>query len=132
VQYKTIIELITDADDEREAVDVAGEYLRGSYNSDVPLRVQTQSLSKRNYSALGYTIFICLMAITCSFIWFSAGRTYQQITINKQHSLETYAVQPPLRTDLTQEAGKKFKQSWDKLYKEKVLSNSEEQATAAK
>jgi hypothetical protein len=130
VQYKTIIELITDADDELEAVDVAGEYLRGTYNSHVPLHVQAQPLTKRNFKVLGYTISICLVAIACSFVWFSAGRTYQQIAINKQQALETYAVQPPLHTDLTQEAGKEFKKSWDKLYREKVLYNSEKNITA--
>jgi hypothetical protein len=121
VRYYTIIELITDADNEDEAIDRAGEYLRGTYPCDVPLRVKTLSLSRHNYKVLGYTIAICFIAIFLSFTWLSAGRTYQKIASDKRKSIETYAVQPPLKTDTRYEAGKKFKKSWDKLYRHKVL-----------
>jgi len=121
VRYKTVIEVVTDGDDANDAMDRAGEYLRGSYHSDVPLRVRTQPMGTRNVRVLGYTVAMCFLALSISFGWFAAGRTYQKIVSTKDETVEMYAVHPPLSTDITNEAGRAFKEKWDKAYKDRVL-----------
>jgi len=121
VRYKTIVEVVTDGDNEDEALDKAGEYLRGNYNADLPLRVRTLSLKRGALLLLAYTIVICLITSGISYTWFSAGRSYQKIVSKKRNNVETYAVHPPLNTDVKQQSGKNFKKIWDKLYKERIL-----------
>jgi len=122
VKYKTVVEIITDADNEDEAVDLAGEYLRGKYECTFPLKVKTHQLKKRNYRVLAYSGAAYLIVLSLSFMWFSAGRTYQTIVSAKHNDmLDGCAIQPPLNTDLNHKAGKDFKESWDKLYRKKAL-----------
>jgi len=121
VRYKTIIELITDGDTADEAIDRAGEYLRGSYNGDMPLKVKTQPMASRNLRMLSYTISICFVLLSFSFVWFAAGRSYQKLVATKDKAVETYAVNPPASTDAKTKAGKDLKKKWDEVYKQKVL-----------
>ena len=121
MKYKTFIEIVTDGESSNEAIDRAGEYLRGTYQSDIPLKVRTQPMGTRNVQVLGYAISICLLALGLSFGWFSAGRSYQHFVSAKETSLGAYAVQPPLATDMRTHSGQKLKKEWDRLYKKKVL-----------
>lgn len=98
MQYKTTIEVIADADNEDEAIDRAGEYLRGTCYSEVPLKVQTQSLNRKNFKKLGYTIVICFVILCWSFASFLAGRTYQKMAVAKFRALESNVVHPSLST----------------------------------
>ena len=45
-KYKTIIELVMEANDSSEALDIAGEYLRGNIESGVSIKCYSQPLQK--------------------------------------------------------------------------------------
>ena len=126
MKYKTVIELITDGDTADEAIDRAGEYLRGTYHPDLPLKVKTQNMASRNLRVLSYTICICFLIACFSFTWFSVGRSFEKFVTNKDKAVETYAVHPRSNIDTSHKTGKAFKKSWDELYKQKVLYESDE------
>lgn len=126
MKYKTLIEIISDGDNANEAIDKAGEYLRGSYHADLPLKVRTLPMASKNIRVLAFTIAICFLCFSFSALWFSAGRTYQKIATAKQMTVETYAVTPPVSMDMQHKGGKDFKKTWDKILKEKVLHGKDE------
>ena len=45
-RYKTVIEVVTEAEDQFEAVDIAGEYLRGNISNGVSMRCSAYPLQK--------------------------------------------------------------------------------------
>ena len=46
--FKTIIELVTIAEDKHEATDIAGEYLRGNISNGVSMRCSTYPVNNSN------------------------------------------------------------------------------------
>ena len=45
MKYRTVIELVVEADNEHEATDIAGEYLRGDLESGVRMKFSTKPLT---------------------------------------------------------------------------------------
>jgi len=126
VKYKTLIEIVSDGDNANEAIDKAGEYLRGSYHADLPMKVKTLPMASKSIRVLAYTIAVCFLCFSFSALWFGAGRTYQKIATAKEMTVETYAVTPPASTDMQHKGGEDFKKSWDKLIMERVLYEKDE------
>ena len=126
MKYKTLIEIVSEGENANEAIDKAGEYLRGAFHADLPLKVKTLPVSQRNVRLLAYAVVICFLCLSFSALWFTAGRTYEKIALDKKMPVEMYAVNPPLSTDVNHKDGKDFKKTWDKILKEKVLHGKDE------
>ncbi|MFH1995843.1 MAG: hypothetical protein ABIJ27_02455 [Candidatus Omnitrophota bacterium] len=45
-RYRTVIEVMTEAEDQHEAADIAGEYLRGNISSGVSMKCSTRPAYK--------------------------------------------------------------------------------------
>ena len=132
MKFKTFIEIVSDGDNANEAIDKAGEYLRGSYHADLPMKVKTLPMASKSIRVLAYTIAICFLCFSFSALWFGAGRTYQKIAAAKEMPVETYAVTPPVSMDMQHKGGIDFKKSWDELFKEKVLYEKDENIDSRK
>ena len=106
-KYKTVIEIVCEAEDHNEAMDVAGEYLRGALSSGVSMRCQTRPLSGGSRFML--TGFMALGLI-------GAGFLSTNLAILKPHQAQNQlgfnACQAPLRTTITGPAETRFKESW--------------------
>jgi len=70
-RYRTIIELVTEAEDRHEATDLAGEYLRGNISDGVSMRCSTYPVN-RFCGIVG-----SLLAQMCSISAFLMTREYK-------------------------------------------------------
>ncbi len=99
MQYKTIIEIINEAENPTEAADIAGEYLRSSIDAGVWMKCTTKPL--RNYR----TPFIILCSLLIiSFIGLTSFKANKD---NPSPSISTFrnvsAIQPPLKTHFSED-----------------------------
>lgn len=95
MEYKTVIEIINEAENPTEAADIAGEYLRGEIDSGVTIRCATKPFKR--YLTLRM-VFILLIAI--SFIGISTFRIKNSTLNIIVPRRNTSAVQPPLKTHI--------------------------------
>ena len=65
-KFKTVIEIVCEAEDHDEAMDVAGEYLRGALSSGVSMQCQTKPLS--GGSKLMLTGFMAIGLVGAGFL----------------------------------------------------------------
>lgn len=115
MRYKTTIEVFTEAEDKREAIDIAGEYLRGALEADAQIRVRAipirWALSLR---LLGVVLCIGILAM----VYFVGNRgSDYRLARTKKESVTSYAVHPPLKIG-TEE----FREAWEKEEREVVNS----------
>ncbi|MBN1354021.1 MAG: hypothetical protein JW994_05090 [Candidatus Omnitrophica bacterium] len=52
MKFRTIIEIVSDAENEHEAMDVAGEFLRGNLESGIEMKCHTKPLTSHIFSRL--------------------------------------------------------------------------------
>jgi len=62
MQYKTVIEVVTEADSSLEACDIAGEYLRGHLDSGITMKCRTRRLLDPKLMKL-FSIVLVLAAL---------------------------------------------------------------------
>jgi len=112
MKYRTVIEIIAEAKDKNEAMDIAGEFLNGGIESGVHMKCRTMLF--RPYALLGVGVFFvlaCALLGTVSLRYFTNGADIFPGAGN------TSAVQPPLKTS-DQTA---FRGQWQEEEAKKVL-----------
>jgi len=112
MKYKTIIEIITEADNEHEAADIAGEFLRGDFGSAVVMNCHTRPFRSMGFLKLGlFFVLIAAFLGTAYFGYFknSSGATFGGKNIS--------ACPPPLKMGQTTS----LKQAWKDEENRKVL-----------
>lgn len=112
MKYKTIIELVTDANDENEAIDIAGDYLRGDINDGVEINCYAKPF--KCVKLFKFSVFLGFISLLMGMV--SLGYMKSNYTHNTS-SENVFAVQPPLRTQERTE----FKDSWEKTQNTKAL-----------
>jgi len=63
MKYKTTIELVSEADNKNEAIEIAGEYLSGNLVSGVEMRCLTMPVRKYNKYILSTAVVLLLVLI---------------------------------------------------------------------
>lgn len=119
MQYKTTIEVVTEAENKNEAADIAGEFLKGDVNAVADLKVNTISVARQR--RLDVFLACCSVAAVLGSMLIGSGVYYRLASVEKK-SVTSYAIQPPLNTDLSSQQGKEFKAAWDKENKNRVDS----------
>lgn len=117
MHYKTTIEVVTEADDKNEAADIAGEFLRGDINSGAEVRVNTISVAKSK--ALRGLIISCSVAAFLASLMVG-NHVYCKIAKLEKRAVTSYAIQPPLRTNLSDVQGKEFKKAWGQAQQNQI------------
>ena len=113
MKYKTVIEVVCEAENKDEAMDVAGEFLSGQIENGVKMRCFSRPLSLSVISKLSK-----------GFIGFALIASLGVLSVNLLHkekenisSHEASAIQPPLRT----ERNENFKEEWQNQEFKKAL-----------
>lgn len=112
MKYRTLIEIVTDAKDHNEAIDIAGEFLRGNLESGVKMKCSTKPLKSR--FIFPASAFAVLLAIVLSLAWSGYFRNGNISFADRKH---VSAVQPPLKTS----EATNFKETWREERDKKVL-----------
>jgi len=105
-KFKTVIELVCEAEDKREALDVAGEYLRGSLTSGVNMRCQTRQLP--NLTKVLLTLSMVVVLIGAGVITTSIAQPHGARPADIAYS----ACQVPLRTQSVGRERAEFETRW--------------------
>ena len=106
-KYKTVIEVVCEAEDKGEALDVAGEYLRGSIDSGVMMRCKTAPLCNTSRMTLNGLCLLFLVVI--GIMSTSFYKTHQSLSVG----LAGFdACQAPLKTKIEGKAKIDFKEGW--------------------
>ena len=115
MKYKTIIEIVTEADNSHDAADIAGEYLRGNLETGVLMRCNTRQMNGRKQFFVSIVVLLLtgsLLAVSSLFL-----TTNNQSMASRLDALSckksTAAVQPPLKTQDQANDSAYFKKAWD-------------------
>ena len=112
MKYRTVIEIIAEAKDKHEAMDIAGEFLNGGIESGVRMKCRTTLF--RPYMLLGAGVFV---ALACTLLGTASLRYFKNSADMFPGAGNTSAVQPPLKT--SEEAA--FRSQWQEEEAKKVL-----------
>jgi len=112
MKYRTRIDIITDADSEREAADIAGEFLKGDFESGATLTCRTASFR----SPVIVNASICLV-LTLIFVGAATLGYFQKSPVAFTETRKISACSPPLKTSSTLA----FKDAWQEEETKKVL-----------
>lgn len=114
MKYRTIIEIIAEAKDKHEAMDIAGEFLNGGIESGVRMKCRTAPFQP--YKLLCAGIFLALVCVLLG----TVSLKYFKNSANMFTSAKNIcAVQPPLKT--SKEAA--FRGRWQKEEVKKILAH---------
>jgi len=118
MKYKTIIEVVTDAGNKNEAVEIVGEYLSGNIASGIDMRCSTKRVHP-------YIKSIAAVAIVSLFVL--AG-TLSVVLMKASHKPNSGfavldAVQVPLNTFPTNANSLDFKKEWENKQTKEALAH---------
>ena len=106
-KYRTVIELVCEAEDRHEAVDMAGEYLRGSLKNGVSMKFWSRPVMAGAKVLCVSIISIVLLGAGVLKTTFSESRNY------RSHVVPGYnACQAPLLTGAAGAARSEFEERW--------------------
>ena len=114
MKYRTMIEIISDAENENEALDIAGEFLRGNLESGVRIKSRTKPF--KSHVLLQATILSVILFVF-AFVGvelFDHSKGAARVFFGIKN---TSAVQPPLKTGKSLD----FKDTWREEEYRKVL-----------
>lgn len=107
MKYRTTIEIVSEAKDKNEAMDIVGEYLSGNITSGVRMKCLTDPVN--SYARMVVTTLLFLALLGGSI--FSALYTKPgAITMTSIPGVS--AIQPPLKTSVADKKSLEFKQEW--------------------
>jgi len=118
MKYRTMIEIICDASDKDDAVNTAGEYLRGGVESGVQMSFKSEALAAHRVAKYGVTLVLALFVFSTMFIsGISTSRDAR-----KGESIEfsfpaTSTMQPILKTSGEGD----FRSDWELKKEEAIL-----------
>lgn len=118
MKYKTTIEIISEANDKHEAIEIVGEYLSGNIASGVEMKCATRAAhSYRN----------AVIAISISCIFLVSGILFLATSIKQApntafNTPALSAIQPPLKTSCHNHQSREFKQNWQVKRNKEAIS----------
>jgi len=120
MKFKTIIEVVTEAENKNEATDIVGEYLSGNIASGVDMKCHTKPvLFYRKAIVASVTALSVLIVFGTIFV---AGiKTGKEASSPALSGMS--AVQPPLKTATIDKKNAAFKEEWQKKHDQKALQS---------
>jgi hypothetical protein len=118
MRYKTKIEIITEAADKNEAVELVGEYLSGNIINGVDMRCTTKPANS-HIVKVAVSVSAISLLILFSVVLFSGTRSPQALLPGITAS---DACQPPLKTSAVDKNSAKFKKQWEKEHMREALN----------
>lgn len=112
MKYQTLIKIFTEAENEHEAVDIAGEFLRGNFETGVKMECCTKPIK---LPILFRTS--ALLLLTSAFIGIASFGYFKSAPLSLSRMEHVSAFQPPLKTSHAAE----FKEIWQEEKDKKVL-----------
>lgn len=115
MKYKTVIQITCDAYDKEDAINLAGEYLRGQVDAGVEMRCKAVSIKSQKIATFGLLVFIALFSLGICGVgtW-----THDSSTQSYRFKMPgTYTVLPELKTKNASE----FKKKWGEKKDEAIL-----------
>jgi hypothetical protein len=106
-KYRTVIELVCEAEDNAEALDLAGEYLRGAINSGVKMRCRTRPL--HNAAKVVLTSFMAFGLVGAGLVSVNLAQPRQYCSSGL---VGLNACQSPLKTTGEESSKAEFKADW--------------------
>lgn len=117
MRYKTTIEIVTEAKDKSEALEIAGDYLAGNLASGVDMRF---SAKPAIYGALKVAGAVTVSAMVM--IALVALPQVRQTSNMGQTGPAVSAIQPPLKTSAAAKLSAGFKKEWQVRQTAEALS----------
>ncbi len=114
MKYRTMIEVISEAENEHDALDIAGEFLRGNLESGVRIKSRTKPLKSHILLQVTALSAILLVFAFTGIEIFGHSKSMSRVFFGTKN---TNAVQPPLKTG----KGADFKETWKEEEHRKVL-----------
>lgn len=119
MKYRTTIEIISEASDKREALEIVGEYLAGNITSGVQMRCLTNPALSCVKIAVTTLLFLALLGGSIlSAIYAKPGSA----TISATPGMS--AIQPPLKTSVADKKSGDFKKEWEAAQVKEALNFS--------
>lgn len=109
MKYKTTIELVTEAKDKNEAIEIAGEYLSGNIMSGVDMKCLTRPVMRYGGKVIA-SISVSLALVIVGFVVTLQTKTVQNVF---HGGASISAVQPPLKTSSIEKKDSSFKKEWE-------------------
>ena len=118
MRFKTTIEIISEAEDKNEAMDIVGEYLSGNLVSGVDMKCLTRPAVnyKRNVLA---GLAVSVLALVFFVVTLHVKPSQNSIP----NISGTAAIQPPLKTYGTDNKNTNFKKEWQDIQTKKALNS---------
>ncbi|OGW74909.1 MAG: hypothetical protein A2Z72_00040 [Omnitrophica bacterium RBG_13_46_9] len=116
--YRTIIEILADAKDKNDAIDTAGEFLRGNLDCGIKMRCHAAPLKPYRLIRRGALSFLVLFV---SIIGMVSATHISGTHIRPFGVADISACQPPLKTSDAPE----FKKAWLIEENKKTVENTE-------
>lgn len=117
MKFKTTIEIISEAENKNEAMEIVGEYLAGYLSSGVDMRCSTNSVSSHKKGII--SIIAISLLLTVSIL--SIGHIKPAKNFIGTVPLFN-AVQPPLKTSSDANKGE-FKKKWEARHTREALTH---------
>lgn len=116
MKYRTTIQLITEASDKNEALDIASEYLAGNISSGVDLRWSARPAYHNVVKVAGAVTVAAMVMIAVVVV----PQARQAIGVNPS-APATSAIQPPLKTSADRLSAE-FKKEWQVRHTAEALN----------
>jgi len=116
MKYRTTIEVVAEAENKKEAMEIVDDYLTGNLISGIDMRCTTRPVRPYVKSAISLAVIsVLLVAGVLSFMRVDAGSK----TISYSPGAST--VQPPLKTTAKDISSSDFKKEWEKKHTTEAL-----------
>lgn len=116
MRYKTTIEIVAEAENKQEAMDIVGDYLSGDILSGVDMKCVTRPANLKRNVIAALVVLAVFGASLLSLIYVKAPHSILGNTAGIN------AVQPPLKTSGSTVANAEFKKVWEKEQTKKAIN----------
>lgn len=116
MRYKTTIQVVTEAKDKAEAIEIVGEYLSGDIFSGVEMRCATRALNGVRKAVITVTALSVLLTAGFVSLYFMKPASQGVSCISASS-----AVQAPLQTPALGVRDAQFKDQWQKEHTKEAL-----------
>ncbi len=120
MKYKTVIEVLTEADNKNEASDIVGEYLSGTISSGVQMRCRTKPVTMYRKAIVASVTGLSVLLVFGT-IFVAGMKTGKSAAMPALSGMS--AVQPPLKTSTMDSKVAEFKKEWQKKHDQKALQS---------
>jgi len=117
MKYKTTIEIVAEAEDRDEAMEIAGEYLSGNLISGVDMRCRTKPV--QSFKKVGVVLSIAIFVLVTIGIVSSINTHGSKISLSNISGAS--AIQPPLKTSILNKKDAEFKKEWENKQAKEIL-----------